>query len=426
MSGQYRGSMGGGRWHAEDDGRPAYQRTIPPPMGRLLSSVTHSQVIERDGEEVDATITNCHYVGSYNLMEKDHDIITTPGCPPIWSPPHPAPRLDQDSAIYFRDDNAARFPKHPSEPAVLSVLTYNPSFHCDSIDIFACAITLTNIVRFALGSHEPSSFLVELVGNTAFFLRRENSPTELIKGLRGFGHTFPAAYTTWEADVKGSVSHQRVVQYNLGGLNCLVRTKCDGYIRGDGEKSQTGVKEESRLEQATSSYETPVKETLADVLNTGGQAPSMHDHPIQLKVAGTVVPQSSVFDLKTRAAWKKGQDIINDELPRLWVRQVSKMIVAFHNRSLFENPTVQDVSNRIQSWEAESQTALLQAVDVLRKILTATKATQAGKIEVRLTNTRIELRELSMDECLEWNALATGLAELWADNTPVAETMVSP
>src|SRR5437764_7357210 len=88
-----------------------------------------------------------------------------------------------------------------------------------------------NLLRFVRKIDKPFRFHVEVVGNTVFFIRREISPTELIPNVRGYGHTFPEAYTTWETDARGSESHQRIVMYTFGGLKCLVRFESDGYLR---------------------------------------------------------------------------------------------------------------------------------------------------------------------------------------------------
>lgn len=66
---------------------------------------------------------------------------------------------------------------------------------------------------------KPFRFDVDLIGDTVFFVRRENSPTGVIKDVRGYGHTFPEKYyTSWEAETRGSISHQRIIQYEFGGL----------------------------------------------------------------------------------------------------------------------------------------------------------------------------------------------------------------
>jgi len=86
--------------------------------------------------------------------------------------------------------------------------------------------------------------LVEKVGKAVFFIRREDSPTELIPDVRGYGHAFPEAFTTWESEVITSASHQRVIKYAFGGMKLLVRFEADGYLSRDykGDRSTTETK----------------------------------------------------------------------------------------------------------------------------------------------------------------------------------------
>ena len=94
----------------------------------------------------------------------------------------------------------------------------------------ACASTLRSLFMFTRGEHKTFRIMVEQVGNTVFFIRREVSPRETIPKVRGNGHTMPEAYTSWHQDVRESVSNQRVVQYEFAGRKCLVRYEPDGYL----------------------------------------------------------------------------------------------------------------------------------------------------------------------------------------------------
>jgi hypothetical protein len=70
----------------------------------------------------------------------------------------------------------------------------------------------------------------------------------------------------------------------------------------------------------------------------------------QLKVyhGGKFVSQDSIFDLKTRSIKKKGDDTLNKELPRLWVAQLSKFILAYHTSGVFNEFEVRDVGKEVK------------------------------------------------------------------------------
>lgn len=136
---------------------------------------------------------------------------------------------------------------------------------------------------------------MQRIGDTVFFVRKENSPKELLTGVHGFGHTFPEAYTMWEADVAGSQSHQRIIQYSFGGLKCLVRFECDGYI------DNTAV---VNTRQQSDPMEPDFDEDeLVEALSTLQRPATSNDSegPLNIRDGGTAVPQASIFDLKTRS-----------------------------------------------------------------------------------------------------------------------------
>jgi hypothetical protein len=111
----------------------------------------------------------------------------------------------------------------------------HPDFDLSSLDIVGCGSTLGNLLRFCGGLDKDFRFNVDLVGDTVFLIRKESSPTALISNICGYGHTFPEAHTIWEPEVKGSASHQRIIQYDFGGLKFMVRSESDGYLKEEAE-----------------------------------------------------------------------------------------------------------------------------------------------------------------------------------------------
>jgi len=89
-----------------------------------------------------------------------------------------------------------------------------PDFNAQEVDVFGCGSTFGNLLRFArnVETEKPFRFLVEVVGKTVFLIRRENSPKEVIADIRGYGHSFPEANTTWDADLQSSDTHQRIIR----------------------------------------------------------------------------------------------------------------------------------------------------------------------------------------------------------------------
>ncbi|KAI9749179.1 MAG: hypothetical protein M1815_002709 [Lichina confinis] len=336
--------------------------------------------------------------------------------PPGWTPLDEPRRLEQDKGDYFRDRNAARFPTYPLEPAVRAILSESESLDTRKIDLFACSSTMGSLLRFVRRVNKPFRFFVEVVGTTVFFIRHENSPTELISGVRGYGHTFPEAYTTWDADVKGSASHQRLLSYNFAGLNCILRFECDGYL---GFKGPGGVKIPATTSDQQKAKE---KDDLASILDGmkirsgGGEG---RGGPLQIKEAGQKIPQEAVFDLKTRAGWRKDLTVLEDELPRFWVAQIPNFILARHDAGVFNDINVQHISDDVKKWQQESQTDLRRLDWLLQKIIAVAKARKDGKLEVCCKSLEtLELREQDTDE---HNVLPSELKLRWMGDSASKE-----
>lgn len=305
------------------------------------------------------------------------------GKPPRWSPPKEQQPLKEDdpNGTYYRDPNAAAFPQHPIEPAVVCIIKTHQQPLSPGLQLVACASTLGNLLRFAQrSSDKPFRFLVEVIGDVVHFVRREKTPTAQIFGVRGFGHTFPEANTTWEADVAGSKSHQRILRYKLGGIDTMIRFEVDGYlpVTDDSPVSDRG---------SGSSGSDDDVEIMLDRLKVALQPKTSIDAPVDLVVrqGGEIIPHDRAFDLKTRGHYAVKHEIVNQELPRLWLRQMEHFIVAFHKKHVFEDITVNNIKKKVNQWERREQALLGSTLELLRAIMDQVRAQKDGRLEVVYT-----------------------------------------
>lgn len=311
-----------------------------------------------------------------------------PGKPPRWTPLHAPQRLKEDSGQYFRDPNAAKYPDYPMAPVLHAIFEADPEFDTANTDLFACGSTLGNLLRFARGIDKAFRFNVELVGETVFFIRRENDPKEIIKDIRGFGHTFPEAYTTWEHSVKGSETHQRIIRYEFGGLDCLVRFESDGYIReaavvNETAPAKTAVNQDDLLQEFQSA-------TISQPPNTTINNPGT----VKVKHGGSSVQQRCIFDLKTRSGRHKRDIDMSDIHPALWIKQISNFIVAYHDGSgLFEDIRVQNVHKDVQAWAGDNRDGIRRFATLLDNIVDIARSSASKLLEVYCPGTdRLEIR----------------------------------
>ena len=331
----------------------------------------------------------------------------TKGKAPAWTPPATIQKLKEDGGNYFRDKNAARYPAHPIQPAVEAIFASQPNFPAASVHVFACSSTLGNLLRFVRGVNKPFRILVEVVGDTVFFVRRENSPTELIPDVRGYGHSFPEAYTTWEAEVKGSVSHQRIIRYKFGGLNCVVRFEADGYLKDL----------VSGISKPNGPLDRPKPETCNDVLTSAlkksaiTERSSAPDTPLTIIHGGQQIPRTAIFDLKTRSIRKRDQDTLGEELPRLWVAQLNNFISAYHTSGVFKEIQIQNVHREVDDWERDNEDIVRRLAVLLRKIVAFAHGRRDEKLELRSQEVNVlELREQTKEA---GQALPVALENRW-------------
>jgi hypothetical protein len=244
-----------------------------------------------------------------------------------------------------------------------------PQFDGQSVDLVGCGSTIGNLLRFAGSQSKPFRFDVDVVGDTVLFARRERSPNEMITDLRGYGHTFPEAYTTWDSEVRNSCSHQRIVRYEFGGLNLLVRSETDGYVKDpDLEKSSAGKPAKSQsLDDALGS------------VSLGGSGVEA-GRALEVRLQGRKVPQDLIFDLKTRASYKPFD--MEEIFPRLWLNQTPKFLIAYHQFGLFDKPRVEDVRQRVLEWESRNSALLARFHSIVKRIVDVVRDSEDQQCEV--------------------------------------------
>ncbi|KAJ3518652.1 hypothetical protein NM208_g14440 [Fusarium decemcellulare] len=364
--------------------RPMYRRdrqpsVVPPapapPLGDLIESITRDS-LKSTGDASRAGISDAKLVASYNWTSASSPEIIIPGQPPRWTPPKTSKRLPWDSGDYYRDINAASYPKHPLEPAIVSVMKMNPDpIH---VNIVACGSTIGNLLRFARGVDldHPFRILVEAVGDTVHLTRRENSPKQLIPDVRGYGHTFPEAYTTWDPAVRRSTTHQRIMAYRFGGLDLMVRFEGDGFIRTSNP----------RRRQSNASNALAAGDALAQIqgLSINKPLPTSTSRQLEVSEGGEIISQESIFDLKTRSVRARERDTLGEQLPRLWISQVTQFLLAYHERGLFNQQDIEikNVKDDIAQWEEANQPSLKKLAALLHLIIDRARSAEDGKLEL--------------------------------------------
>ncbi|PGH11550.1 hypothetical protein AJ79_04808 [Helicocarpus griseus UAMH5409] len=397
----------GNRRGAQNGSRPPrYVKREQPPLAQPDGSLVGTIRVEMSPNLIeihDPRITKCELVGSYNWLDRKSPVILIPGAPPKWTPLQGSTQLKKDAGDYFREPNAARWPKYPMEPAIRAVFDRNPNFDGRTIDIVTCGGTMGNLYKFASSVPWDFQCFAHLVGNTLFLVRKERTPKEMIQGICGYGHTFPETYTSWDPTVKGSATNQRIVRYEFGGLTFLVRFESDGYL-GDMVKTE---------DEKQNGKKVPDPSDL-DILTRNvaiGRFTPIISKTLEAQHAGFDVPQEAIFDLKTRV-WRKKVDM-KEALPRLWARQIQNFVVAHHDGGVFRQDDIhiKKMKRGIETWEKENETVLLRLAKVFGNLINCIKESKAKNLLIhRNQKGPLELWETSESSR---SALPTTLCAKW-------------
>ncbi|KAI5868689.1 hypothetical protein GGS23DRAFT_45965 [Durotheca rogersii] len=304
------------------------------PFGRLVTKIELDRISGGSIPVEDAKITDCRYAASYSLVDSKPPVIIIP----VWSPPPLPSQLAGDNGEYLRDHNGARFPEHPMLPTVQSIFSLDKRFDPSSVDIVGCASALGDILRFVRSVESTFRFDVEMIENTLFLETK---------------------------------SHQRIISYSFGGLQCLVRFECDAHsMSAPGDVA-----------------------TIANRPEGPDVAVPPIPNSVAVKVAGTVVPQESVIEIKTKS--QAGRPVeMEEHLPRLWIRQIPNLVAAYHDRGNFEEVQMNVIRQDILDWETSHELELRKFASVLHQLIIEVQREGHLNLELCRTGTGpLELRE---------------------------------
>ena len=312
------------------------------------------------------------------------------GSPAIWSPPKYPRKLNPDKGEVFIDQNAARFGAFPMEPMFRAMWELQ-SDDCDlsDIEVVVDRNSLAKLFDFVTASSRSFVIDVEVIRNTAVFIRREKQNTEFINEFRGFGRTFPEEYMTWGSDVKGSSSHHRIARFQLGGMKYLMRFESDGYLT---EKAGITKKAPSPLQGTKADLDI-----ATDLLAPGNslniaETQSTEGGKLFIRRQGSEIDQQAVLDIKTRAS-KKLLDM-ESVLPRLWMSQTTNLIAAYHEGGRFADIRILDVGKEIEQWKERHEIELRKLDTLVRCIIAIVKDTNGKKCRLkRREGGKLEVRE---------------------------------
>jgi hypothetical protein len=73
---------------------------------------------------------------------------------------------------------------------------------------------------------------------------------------------------------------------------------------------------------------------------------------------------------------------MNEILPRLWVNQTSKFLIAYHQSGLFDKPEVKDVRQEVIRWENANSALLARFHALVKRIVDVIRDSDQHQCEV--------------------------------------------
>lgn len=325
-------------------------------------------------------------------------------------------RVAKDSGLVYINQNAARYPERPLEPLFRALFVSNPSFDVGSADIVTDRNNLRKLLKFVddtATGEELDAFVihVEHIQDTGLLSRVERNNSKRIKPNEfvGYGHEFEKAQT--RELITGSTGHHRIVSYDLGGLNLIVRHETDAY-----EDEQSAP---MSLDIAVKASEDNLADALESLSLSTERDSDGHDRAdLVVLDGGRFVPIEQILEIKTRVSRKPIE--LEDVAPQLWFSQTPKLVRAYHQSGRFQKAEVEDVTEEIKAWEKSHQLLLRRLVGLIQEIRIVTKEC-GGKAIVSYDPTT---EKLCISKKTELNMLPKDIRRKWA--SPRSSTSTSP
>lgn len=319
----------------------------------------------------------------------------------MWTPLSTPPKFTRGSEGRYHDQDVARYPLFPLEPAIEAVHKENPDFPLAKMDIISSYSTLRALLGLCFKDYRPFRILVTAIEDSCCFTMHGDRTPELNPRIDKYGRAFAEANTTWDSDIRGSESHHRVMGYVFAEMRLLVSFEADGYLPDLVPQDERIEGSRDCQKQAANTQDAllwPMRNT-----RVSSQAPmdieySPDNGTSTLDVVygdNSTIPQCAIFDLKTRPIQQKPEDNVSEHVLRLWLAQIPNLVVAYHDSGAFTDIRVHDVRDFVNQWEEQMQPSLIRFACILRLIVNVVNSHPARKLEIVYHGgeTPLELRE---------------------------------
>ncbi|GKZ18522.1 hypothetical protein AbraIFM66951_003403 [Aspergillus brasiliensis] len=319
-------------------------------------------------------------ITSYNLLPKKEKSMVVPGRPPytrsqinkinkitthtkqsiqgtpsIWKPPTTPRLIPADSGKYILDPNSFIFPKSPLEPLLRAILTTHPNYTLTTTDLITDRRNLRLLLGFVSANKKPFRINLEVIESTICLSTWTSSKnhTNFVGKFEGYGHEFEKISTWNPRYVRGSIIHNRVVKYTLGGIQILLRYEVDACLPGKPVRNQ------------------PPTTTSTTTTNNNQQSPT----GISIIKSGTLVPPHRIIEIKTGPVTKRLDN--SKTLSQMWFSHTPILCTGqYQPDGTFLPAKTQNMEKegRLAGWERDNADKIRKLVRVLRMVFEVVKA----------------------------------------------------
>ncbi|TFK74716.1 hypothetical protein BDN72DRAFT_788324, partial [Pluteus cervinus] len=280
----------------------------------------------------DIQLTDFEYLASYNWLDETSPTILIPGSPPIWANRSLPYQVPFDTVVIV-DQHGYRIPEYKLLPLIVAVEEHHDSqtepFPWNSIDIVTDRNNLRKLFKWVNRANaNPEEFRIDLHlagGHTVLMNRWHKQDRERGSGCR---FNFERASTRYPPGYERSVSHHRIVRYNMNGLSMVVRFDVDACYPAEAPHTlSTDDTSVDDLVGALAGVNIGAPLNAAETANVSG---------ISVRRGGTLVPQSSLIELTTRSGANREFYDWRVSYPQSFLSEISNHILAIHRRGRFE------------------------------------------------------------------------------------------
>jgi hypothetical protein len=264
-------------------------------------------------------------------------------------------QLAPDAGRHWVDQHAARAPTHQFEPIFQSLSVLSPAIRFDDIDIVVNRSSLQMLLKYLNAkSSQPLLLDLDIVSNTLFLGRRVRHAK--VASMPGsYGRSFEEYFTAEDPRLEGADGHHRVLRYEFGGLDMVVRIEADAYMPG----TEYDVCEPIMPHPFFDSELSSSAEGIAHSLKT------------EVIPKGTLAPHFLTIELKSNEKVKP--------LEQMWLGRTPNAFLGRCKAGVLKQATVEKASAAdFEEWEKKNQASLRKLAWLLRELRGVVKKMREG------------------------------------------------